>query len=616
MNDPNRPEIWEDDYAALVEAVRMGDWQTTRDFLELHPHALTSRITCELMGGTVLHVSVNAEHEHIVEELVNMISEHDLAKQDYDGNTALHLACISGNYRMAECLITKNWSLVSIRNSVNKLPVNLAMANGHKKLARYLYSQTPTEDLKAHEGSFGASLLNSFIYNRDLDMALDLMERCPSLAFACDRSGISPLEVLANNSTEALESGKGMVFWKQWIYNHCIHVDISCVRAADQFRLNIMQNNGQEKAIGSVRADLWRQLVASLLNLLGFKRLYEMKLARTQFQLLLSLMSKSVTTFDISSRNRYIGIIWSAIPQAIRSGNFEFFVHIIKENSDILLTTDAEVRRTIFHWAVLHREHRIFNLIYSLKRKNDLLNMVDYHGNTILHMAGMLIENTPLDSIRGAAFQLQRELQWFKEVECICPLSHKQMINRDGFTARQLFTKDHQDMRKEGERWMDTATSCTVIGTLIITIMFTAAFTIPGGNNQDTGLPILVHDKLFKLFIVTDSLSLFSSSISVLMFLGIYTSRYAEEDFLRSLPRKMIKGLFALFFSIATMMIAFSAALLLMLREKYWTIAPIIGLGGVPIILFVFMQFRLLVDMFVSTYSSGVFDRKMKLIWF
>ncbi|XP_042958016.1 ankyrin repeat-containing protein NPR4-like [Carya illinoinensis] len=158
-----------------------------------------------------------------------------------------------------------------------------------------------------------------------------------------------------------------------------------------------------------------------------------------------------------------------------------------------------------------------------------------------------------------------------------------------------------------------TATSCTVVGTLIITIMFAAVFTILGGKRKDTGLPIFMHDKLFQLFIVAYSLSLFSSSTSVLMFLGILTSRYAEEDFLISLPKKMIIGLFALFFSIATMIIAFSTALLLVLSGKYWIVVPIIGLAGVPIIVFVLMQFRLLIDMLGSTYGSSIFDRKMKL---
>ncbi|KAG7951576.1 hypothetical protein I3843_12G014700 [Carya illinoinensis] len=607
---PN-PGPGRDAYAALLKAVRKGDSNSTREFLKLHPGALTERIL--FTGGMVLHAAVNAEQEHMVVELVNMISEHDLATmQDYGGRTALHETTTIGNYRMAECLITKNKSLVSVRDDANKLPVVLAMDYGHKELARYLYSQTPFEDLEAENGRQGATLLNSSIYNRDLDMAWLLMERCPHLAFAFDGRDISPLEVLAV-LTDAFESGTGMVFWKQWIYNHCIHISmISLARAADQFCLNIQ--NYQEKTIGSVRASLWRQLPSSLLNLLGFKRLYEMKLVHLQFQQLLSSMCGAIPTItSLEERHRTIAPV---IFHAISRGNFEFVYQIVKANFDLLSITGAIEGRGMFNRAVLHRQHRIFSLIYSSKRKNVVLNRVDNSGNTILHMSGMLTEHTPIDHIRGAALQMQREVQWFKEVECICPLSDKEYLNKDGLTPRQLFTKDHQDLRKEGERWMkDMATSCTVVGALIITIMFAAAFTNPGGNNQETGLPILMHDKLFKLFIVTGSISLFSSSTSVLMFLGILTSRYAEEDFLRSLPRKMIIGLFALFFSIATMMIAFSAALLLMFRGKYRIVIPIISLAGVPIILFVLVQFRLLVDMLVSTYGSGIFDRKMKP-WF
>ncbi|KAG2669675.1 hypothetical protein I3760_14G043200 [Carya illinoinensis] len=563
-----------DDYADLAKAVRRGDWETTLKFLNLHPTALTAKIT--VTSRTVLHAAVEAEQEYIVEMLVNMISEHDLAMQDCDGDTALHEAITNGNHRMAECLITKNKSLVSVRNTEGLLPLTLAMAIGHRELARYLYSQTPFEDLKAEQGRDGARLLIGSIYKRDLGnkyyyMALDLMERCRS-----------PLQALAV-STEAFESENRLVFWKQWIYNH-------------------------------LRADhLWRQLVSSLLNFFGFKHLYEMKLVRTQFQELLSRMCEAIPT--ITRLDKQEDIIAPLIKLAISRGNFEFVCQILKANSSLQWITQW-ITRSMFRWAVVHRQHRIFSLAYNLKKRNYLINTLDNSKNTMLHLAGMLPKYSPIDHIRGAALQMQREVQWFKEVERISPLAVKEHLNNDNLTPNQLFMKEHQNLRKEGEKWMKgTATSCTVVGALIITIMFTAAFTTPGGNDQDTGLPILVHDKLFKLFIVTDSLSLFSSTTSVLMFLGILTSRYAEEDFLRSLPRKMIIGLSALFFSIATMMIAFSAALLLMLRGKYWIVVPIIGLAGIPIILFVLMQSRLLIDMLVSTYGSGIFDRKMKP-WF
>jgi hypothetical protein len=201
-----------------------------------------------------------------------------------------------------------------------------------------------------------------------------------------------------------------------------------------------------------------------------------------------------------------------------------------------------------------------------------------------------------------------------QEVESIAVPRSREYLNDDGLTPRELFTKNHIDLKKEGEKWMKgTATSCTVVGALIVTIMFAAAFTIPGGNNQDTGFPVFLDERLFMLFIISDALSLFSSTTSVLMFLGILTSRYAEDDFLESLPRKMIKGLSTLFFSIASMMIAFSTALSIMLQEQYsWIIIPLICLASVPVTLFVLMQFSLLVDMFMSTYGPGIFDKKME----
>jgi hypothetical protein len=199
-----------------------------------------------------------------------------------------------------------------------------------------------------------------------------------------------------------------------------------------------------------------------------------------------------------------------------------------------------------------------------------------------------------------------------QEVESVVPPKFKEVRNFDGFTPRELFTKNHKALMKEGEEWMKgTATSCTVVGILIVTIMFAAVFTVPGGNNQDTGFPVFLNEKLFKLFIISDALSFFSATTSVLMFLGILTSRYAEGDFLESLPRKMIIGLSTLFFSIVAMMISFSAALIIMLHGQLWIIIPVVCLASVPITLFVLMQFPLIVELFISTYRPGSFDRKM-----
>jgi hypothetical protein len=67
------------------------------------------------------------------------------------------------------------------------------------------------------------------------------------------------------------------------------------------------------------------------------------------------------------------------------------------------------------------------------------------------------------------------------------------------------------------------------------------------------------------------------------MFLGILTARYAEQDFLISLPRKLIIGLSTLVISIAAMMVAFCAALLVMLDGMMEVTVPFVLRACLPV---------------------------------
>ncbi|KAF8377124.1 hypothetical protein HHK36_030497 [Tetracentron sinense] len=118
--------------------------------------------------------------------------------------------------------------------------------------------------------------------------------------------------------------------------------------------------------------------------------------------------------------------------------------------------------------------------------------------------------------------------------------------------------------------------------------MFAAAFTVPGGYNNDTGIPIFLPR----------------------------TSFMAEEDFLKSLPGRMMIGLVTLFFSIVTMMVAFGAALFIVLRERLsWVAIPVTLLPTLPIIPFAILQFPLFVDMVSFTYGSGAFNQKTRRLY-
>jgi hypothetical protein len=194
--------------------------------------------------------------------------------------------------------------------------------------------------------------------------------------------------------------------------------------------------------------------------------------------------------------------------------------------------------------------------------------------------------------------------------ESIASPGCREAFNLDRIKPFELFTKNHIKLVKKGEKSMkETATSCTIVGALIVTIMFAAAFTVPGGNNEHTGFPKFLDHKAFKIFIVSDAMSLFFSTTSVMIFLGMLISRYAQDDFLIYLPTKMIIGLSTLFISIAAMMLAFSSAMFLMLHGESWIAFPAILLSTVPIASFVWMQFPLLYEIFISTYGAGVFHR-------
>ncbi|KAI3897359.1 hypothetical protein MKX03_021954 [Papaver bracteatum] len=244
--------------------------------------------------------------------------------------------------------------------------------------------------------------------------------------------------------------------------------------------------------------------------------------------------------------------------------------------------------------------------------------MLDDDGNSILHRAAELAPKRQLNSVSGAALQMQREMQWLKGVENIMLYRHKFIRNEKGETAQYIFTERHKDLMDKGERWMkDTSGSCMLVAALVATVAFATAFTVPGGNISDNnssnnGNPVFLNSSSFVVFSVADALALFSSITSVLMFLAVFTSRYSEEDFLKSLPQKLIIGLATLFMSMATILVAFGAAFTIILGSRFpWALIPVSLFACVPVLLFVFMQLPLFVEMVHHTYWPILFKKNI-----
>ncbi|XP_042509764.1 uncharacterized protein LOC122085411 [Macadamia integrifolia] len=591
-------------YLPLYQIVFSGDWQRTKNFLEENPEAMTARISVH--GMTALQLAAIAGHLEIVEEMVKLMDPEALEiKSNYGGATVLIYAAIGGITKIAEVLVRKNGDLVHIPNLYGLIPVSIAGINGNKDMVRYLYSLTSKDALVSGECKNGATLLTTAIDFDMYDIALDLLRCYPILAVSSSSGGMTAIESLAQKPY-AFRSGRPHNIWQRWIYSYA---PIYKGRDTDYLDESSKDQNHITKVSCWLYGVFW-----CALNVLvpGVRSIHRTKRMHIQALKLLKCVCSQISILD-EAKVKAVGV-YSAIFQATKSGIVEIIVELIKKNPNFVWCEPADGRR-IFQIAVLYRQEKIFNLIYGIGAlKNDLAGGVDNDGNNILHFAGMVSPQSQLYRVSGAALQMQRELQWFQEVDMITRPPYRDQQNSSGLKPRELFKREHKELLKEGETWMkDTANSCMVVAALIATFTFAAVFTIPGGSYQD-GFPIFLRKKLFLIFIISDASSLFSSATSVLMFLSILTSRYAEEDFLKSLPKRLIIGLSTLFISMATMMVAFCATLFLILGRQYRLVAILITfLAGVPVTLFVLLQFPLFLAMVHSTYGHGIFNRQAKL---
>ncbi|XP_022722118.1 uncharacterized protein LOC111279394 [Durio zibethinus] len=600
-------------YEELWKAIVHEDWKEVKKQLELLGNdGLRSPITA--FYETILHILVNSEKAlWLVEEIVRKIDADSLGKTDYQHDTALSVAAYVGNTKAAKMMALKNPELLTRFNYSGDSPFHAAARFGHEETIRCLLSVAQTtqmDDQSFFSGDNGATIVQYLISANLYGTALDMLKRYPKLGRDSLKQRKRILKQLAEKPL-GFESACKFGLWERLIYKGISvtnEVAIPSIQPEndDSLRINIL-----DKAIENSAND-GGELIKSSTNLIiclicpRVERIYKTKLMNEQArQVVKSMCAGVIWTFDNDSDALKLPVL-----KAASLGILEIVEEILKVYTASTMFYDDN-NYNIFQLAVLHRREKVFNLIYKMGLSQKwVASYPCKNKENILHLAGRCI---PSRHINGAALQMQWEMQWFKAVErFVHPLLLEER-NIEKKTPREVFDDEHKELVKEGEKWMrDTATSCMVVDALIIAMVFAAIIAVPGNNEK--GIPNFRHESLFKVFVVADAAALFSSSFSLLLFVRILTSRYAEEDFLKALPKRLLLGLMTLIFSIATMLVASSSALIMlidavpgpkvMLRRS--TIVPVTIMATLPVVFFIWSQSYLLIDVLLSTYRPTI----------
>ncbi|XP_058115638.1 uncharacterized protein LOC131258372 isoform X3 [Magnolia sinica] len=255
--------------------------------------------------------------------------------------------------------------------------------------------------------------------------------------------------------------------------------------------------------------------------------------------------------------------------------------------------------------AVENRQPHVYKFLldkYSYKER--VFHKLDNDGNSALHLAATCGQNRPW-RIHGAALQLQWEIKWYKFVKGSMIRHFFTHYNEKGHTPKEVFTKTHAELVNEGSAWLTiTSQHCSVVAALIATVAFATAATVPGGVMENKGVPVFEGQLAFDIFAIASLVALCFSVTSLTLFLTILTSRYQEADFGNSLPWRLIIGLTSLFFSIASMLIAFCAGHFFVLKEQLkFAAIPVYVATCIPISIFAIAQFPLYLDLLKSTFT-------------
>ncbi|CAI0379425.1 unnamed protein product, partial [Linum tenue] len=563
---------------------------------------------------TALHIAVLNGQTEVVRQLVKQIQSKYAAEvlglQNAAGSTAIHLAAAVGDADMCKCLASKTSAeLIGISNRDGETPLFMAAISGKTQNFFILLDSLDKEEADeiCHWRSCrGDTILHAAISGEHFGAIVDDLDQTRS------SSGLEKSE-RSHNYPESYETcmtffhlmKKLLIFCSFRPSQDCVSEESSnddpesfskgSIPGAESIRTGKLKEISPPNYATSI--DIFKLILKALLIILGLgysrvAKITRMKVAHTLANVVLKALVDKTSTYRYEDSGR------KPIDGDIDLGQ------IAELQTDDQISQSSVNNTNVPETGVENKHVQVFKMLKEkVILKESVFGRVDKDGNSALHLAATFGDSRPW-LVPGAGLQMQWELKWYKFVMQSMPPNFFPQYNKRGHTPKQILLKTHKQLAKSGSEWLSkTSESCSVVAALVATVAFAGSSTVPGGNKEDTGIPVLEREPAFNVFAITSLLALCLSVTSLVTFLTILTSRFDHKDFAKTLPRKLIWGLTSLFLSIASMLVSFCAAHFFVLNESLRMFSyPAYAATCLPVTIFLLSTFSLYYDLVWAIY--------------
>ncbi|KAI0527332.1 hypothetical protein KFK09_002932 [Dendrobium nobile] len=494
-------------------------------------------------GNSLLHIAVSLGNDWLIIQLFNHLDTHLMLYQNLDGDTILHCAARAGHDHILSLLINHHAGgqvLMGVLNERRDSALHEAARGGHANAVRQLVAA----------GDNMASKVNIY-------------EESP-LYLAAERGSVEAVQMLLG----------------------CAVVDYRGPRGQNALHAAVCRSYDIAKMLLDKMPELNRRTDSSLSAPIH----YAASLGNVN---MVRLLLQADATIAHISDNKDL----SAIHIAASKDYANVIEEILHHCPDATELTDRE-GNNFLHVATKTRATSVVKLVLSNPLLRQSINEKDREGNTPLHLAVMnrnreivhlLLSNsrvdtnvinrnglTPLD-IASSCADCSIRLRMKKMCEELTSAGSMFGTHR----MDVLMGKDQRRPEEELNRYRILASNMAIVAVLVATVTFAAAFTLPGGynnddsNNQEQGMAILAKKLAFKVFLISDTISMLSS-ISVTCLL-ICTGSLDHDIRLHSI----ITAMKFMWVALGGMVVAFSMGIYVVLVSKCrWLAVLICGMAA------------------------------------